>query len=504
MRILGFILISVAILITLTGLFYAEENWRGKRAWENYRHQAEARGVELDFHKITPPPVPDDQNFAMTPFLAPMLDFNPRPFAGTPWRDANGANRAMNFGRELTDHFNERPFGQMTDLEGLAAAIKKESKGSPSNSETFTRSAAASFILNQMNQYQSVLDEIRTAGKRPYSRFNVHYEDKDPAAILLPHLAVVRRLGNLVQIRASAELALNQTDSAFEDVHLIFRLADSIHDEPIIISQLVRIVILNAGKQIIWEGLAKHAWSDAQLQDFQKSLGTISALKDMRVGIGAERAAFGVNIYDLMRDDRKYMQNIVSGPGQPDAAVILLGFAPRGWLYQEQVVHQKLFDDQFLPAFNADNTQIQPKVLDAFSQAFGSQPQGTLPSLLHHHVLARLLLPSLGKYAQKSAFCQTTVEEAVIACGLERHRLANRNLPEKLDLLVPKYLSKMPVDICTGQPLQYHRTDDGQFLLYSVGWNLKDDGGLVVMTEEEKKPILNLTEGDWVWPKYDN
>jgi hypothetical protein len=56
-------LISVAILATLTAIFYAEEDWRGKRAWENCKRELEAKGMVLDWDKFIPPPVPDEQNF---------------------------------------------------------------------------------------------------------------------------------------------------------------------------------------------------------------------------------------------------------------------------------------------------------------------------------------------------------------------------------------------------------------------------------------------------------
>ncbi|MGB7746129.1 MAG: hypothetical protein WBN75_02450 [Verrucomicrobiia bacterium] len=57
------ILISLAILATLIAIFYAEEDWRGKRAWENCKRELEAKGVVMDWEKLIPPPVPDDQNF---------------------------------------------------------------------------------------------------------------------------------------------------------------------------------------------------------------------------------------------------------------------------------------------------------------------------------------------------------------------------------------------------------------------------------------------------------
>src|ERR1035438_4865648 len=57
------------------GLFYAEENWRGQWAWNRYKQAMAARGEPLELSAVAPPKVPDDQNFAMTPILAPLFQF---------------------------------------------------------------------------------------------------------------------------------------------------------------------------------------------------------------------------------------------------------------------------------------------------------------------------------------------------------------------------------------------------------------------------------------------
>jgi len=66
-----------------------------------------------------------------------------------------------------------------------------------------------------------------------------------------------------------------------------------------------------------------------------------------------------------------------------------------------------------------------------------------------------------------------------VACALERYRLANGEYPETLDALQPRFIETLPHDVIGGQPLKYHPTDNGQFALYSVGWNGTDDGGAV-------------------------
>jgi len=83
-----------------------------------------------------------------------------------------------------------------------------------------------------------------------------------------------------------------------------------------------------------------------------------------------------------------------------------------------------------------------------------------------------------------------------VACALERHRLAHGEYPENLAPLVPAYLPTLPPDVVDGQPLHYRRLPDGRFLLYSIGWNGKDDGGAVVLRDNR---YLDPKQGDWVW-----
>jgi adenylosuccinate synthase len=50
--------------------------------------------------------------------------------------------------------------------------------------------------------------------------------------------------------------------------------------------------------------------------------------------------------------------------------------------------------------------------------------------------------------------------------------------PERLPELAPRYLASAPVDpFGLGKPLRYKRLDNGRFLLYSRGPDLRDNGG---------------------------
>src|SRR5439155_8915209 len=63
------VLIVLAWTVTLIALLYGEENWRGRHAWNECRQELEAHGEQLDLKALIPKPVPDEQNFAATPFV---------------------------------------------------------------------------------------------------------------------------------------------------------------------------------------------------------------------------------------------------------------------------------------------------------------------------------------------------------------------------------------------------------------------------------------------------
>jgi hypothetical protein len=58
--------------------------------------------------------------------------------------------------------------------------------------------------------------------------------------------------------------------------------------------------------------------------------------------------------------------------------------------------------------------------------------------------------------------------------ALRAYQLAHGNLPPDLNALVPEFLEAVPVDDFDGQPLRYSAEKK---IVYSVGKNLKDDGG---------------------------
>jgi hypothetical protein len=486
-------------LLGLVGLVYYEENWRGPRAWENYKKEREARGEQFDASAFVPPMVPPSENFAMTPLLAPLFDFIP----GTQkWRNTNAFAYANGFApeydraaRAVKSSKSTRSNSWITteiDLIAWRAAYLQLTNRINQPTDSVSRQEAAKAVLANLAECSDVLDELRESSKRKYSRFNLRYNNDDPAAILLPHLAVLKHICQILQLRATAELALGKTDEAFSDVNLMICVANASRDEPTLISQFVRIAMLYLVLEPIAQGFGK--WSEPQLKTFQQQLQQFDFCADVRRSLDAERVLFGGGIIEFLRwEPDKY--DALSGDGKFSGAV--WSAVPNGWYDLEKVNYNRFFDQFLLPSIDVANRRISAAVCKHTEKEMTAVVSKTRVKLFfQHRTFCSLLVPGTLGVARKTAFGQTAADTAAIACAIERFRLAKGRVPESLEQLAPELMEKLPHDIIDGRPLKYRRTEDGHYVIYSVGWNEEDEGGVAGYKKGEHDVP---EEGDWVW-----
>lgn len=513
-RVLRRTVLGVAWIAALIALAYGVENWRGRRAWNQYRTQLEARGAQLDLAALIPAPVPDDRNMAATPFIQSWFDRN------TNWDERWNDDFAIADLQRKKPKVSSGSWGPV-DLSQWArsfqeAATRREKspkylnrKSRPVADPTLdaafpSRPLAAAAVLRELQSNEARLAELREAGRRPEARYPVFYDLDNPWGTLLPHLGGVRGACLRLQLRACAELAAGDPAGALDDVLLSLRLVDSLQSEPFLISSLVRMACMKFTVQPIWEGLADRRWTDAQLATLQGRLSKYDFLAELNRSLETERAA-ALRTADLLARGTFRMSQLDTSDAvkSPDLwgerfweiAGLL---APRGWYQQEKVNYCRWLDHQTTGSFDAKARRVSPARI-ASNAAYLQNEMASgrlgndLPGFVRHVFLATQLLPTLKDLPLKAASAQTAVDEAALACALERYRLAEGTYPEALTALVPKFIGQLPTDLLTGESYRYRRRDDGGFVLYSVGWNEKDDQGV-----PGKDPFDSVT-GDWVW-----
>lgn len=503
-------LFGLACLATLIALFYAEEDWRGWHAWNQFKHQWEAKGEKFDFKDFVPPSVPDDQNFALTPIVfcsyGSMLTRDGKMIAYKD-RDTNFVNRlempvVRNYSDWPTNGGGSWEKATLTDLKPWQDYYRKLAATTNLFPIAARPQSPAADVLLALSKYDSTIEELRAASKLPYSRFPLEYDKDEPAAILLPHLAVMKGCMQILQLRATAELQNSQSEKALDDVKLMLYLNQSIRTEPILISHLVRIAMAAITLQPVYEGLAEHKWSDAQLAELDRELAKLDFLADYEFSMRGEMI-FGIAETEYLRRSRNFQALDYSENGSHNDSASHLGFrlAPASFFYRNELTIAQMHERWTLPMVDLEKRVASPELVQRNNDAANKALNHFSP----YNILARMIFPAVTKAETKYAREQSSVDLARVAIALERYRLAHGEYPASLDALAPQFMEKVPHDILNGQPLHYRLTNDGQFVLYSVGWNDKDDGGVVVFQkgsrprEENPQSRVDINQGDWVW-----
>ena len=581
-------LVLLGALVTLTALFYLEEDWRGKRAWEQCKAELEAKGAVLEWDKYIPPPVPDDQNFftastnillrfhkAQTPeqsdaaanlswlrlgplgsnsfpvfdsvkskppvvasiIISPITIASRDPgtnnlvvtlndatapeqvrslIQATVGRSVNGAAGFKFSEFELSSLSPARivlrtdASPSINDLENLVPSDTATNLGRLRVVATFDKTVfqvtltdvhvtAAADYLKWSDQFVPAFDEVREALKRPYAVIPGDY--LKPYEQPIPNFVTMRAVAQTLAQRAQCFLLLNRPEEALPELTLMHDVCRILEKPPTgqpetLVEAMINVAITGLYVATAQEGFRLHEWQAPQLAALQAQLAEINLPPWLVAAFQAEQAGTchaaelvqpsQISVIGLASAKRTIWKKMMDLPNHA------IDLAPRGWVYQNMAVCARMIQIQKENVLDT-NQNVTPRGAELAAKEIAKALDNNHSPF---YLLARIAIPNFTKAMQVCAFNQTLANEAQIACALERYHLAHSEYPETLDALAPQFIEKLPHDIIGGEPLHYRRTDDGKFLIYSVGWNEKDDGGVVAKDKSGNEDRVN---GDWVW-----
>jgi hypothetical protein len=496
-------LIVITALITLLAVAITEENWRGKKALADYKRGWEARGERFDLEAFIPPLVPEAQNYFTARFVAETLHGIPKTNAALASAVDIGEQAAFTIYRGdaklWPTNDGSWQLARMTDLRSWQQYFRALADADITNALPIPPQLQqpATDVLFALIPFKVAIQELREASLRPDARQPLHYENGlEVVRESLPYLASLKGCGQILQLRAIAELNSGKSEEALQDIKLMLRMAESVHDQPLLISHLVRLGILGLVFQPVYEGLVQHQWSEVQLADLERELAKLDLLSDYHRVIRGERA-FAIDSLERQRITREYKW-LDESSGIPKVETVNFRFTPSAFFYQNELTFAKLSEQFLLPLVDLEHRIVSPTAVRKADAKATEQMKHYSP----YRILALMTLQDISKSVFRFTMSQNAVDLARVACALERYRLAHDGYPEALDALSPTFMKKLPHDVINGQPLKYRGTKAGRFLLYSVGWNEIDDDGIA----ESKKSRVDPEKGDWVWqiPPFDS
>lgn len=528
-------LIALVGLITLVVVFYTVENWRGKRAWESYKHEMEAKGRLVDWKAFIPPPVADESNIFKAPKMAEWFVGKGTSALNTNLDVAQHTPTGILIVAEITivssnvTAANGASIYRLEDGAGLSNAVKQlhtacgpsarsctigaffaspldqikptrialqadravgvadlEKTFGPKSGDTtcsIEATGANTFrivVNNAMNAADYLVatesingdfNTIRAGLKRPFVRMDDDYQQL--FEIPMPRFITIRSTVQMLAKRAQCHMLVGESEKALQDVTLMNDMRRLLDARPLtLVSAMINVAVAGLYANTVADGFRLHAWREPELVIIQKQLANINLIPSVAESVECERVGVS-HLFETLKPQK--LRDVFGGV--KSKALILM---PRGWLYQNMAIGGRWME-KFNETFDSARQYISPQKVDALMRDFVAEIEHKSP----YNFLAAVGIPNLSKATQTCGKNQAMVNLAFLACALERYCLAYGRYPETLDKLVPQFTQKIPLDIVKGQPLHYRCTDGKRFSLYSVAWNEADDGG--------------NAELDWVW-----
>jgi hypothetical protein len=325
-----------------------------------------------------------------------------------------------------------------------------------------------SSLRTELKKAQPALAEARKLADLPTGRFPIAYSS-DGISTLLPDVQNVRDVGLLLRCDALVQCQDGHMDAAVLDCRAMLNTGRSLNDEPLGISQLIRLACRDLALRSLERTLAQGQPSEASLALLQELLEDEDKQPVFLIVARSERA-----FADRM------LQALQTANAKPSQFGALLIRRLRRLTIRDLNVNDFLY--QTFGSVSEDRAAL----LDFTSQAveIAKSPVEEQGPRLNHlgstlkmqREMVQMMCPSVTKLAEGIRRSQARLRSAIADVAVERYRQAHRGWPESLAALVPKYLARLPRDPSDGGPLHYRRLAD-HVVIYSPGFVRQDGGG---------------------------
>jgi hypothetical protein len=455
------ILVACAVLATLVGAAWVEENIRGDRVLREFEQRCAAEGKPLSFAFYKPAPIPDGENLFRAPVAAPF--FNPSENNQAALTEYESGKPNIAHLDKLTPVYGDWMGGQGADFTKAFAALGQ----APPDHGAPTPEAGAKLVLKTLTEMGPDLDAFDKAA-RERSGAQIEF-----SADYLPSFSALRLWTRALTLRAGAEIELGQPDKAYPDIFASLKMAEGVEHYPHHLTLMMGNVMAGIALQQIWEGCSRHLWTESQLAELEQAISNLHLLRDMPRALAGSRASYEAGFLTNLRKP---------------------WWMPLGW-WKINIV--RFFDFHLGGGnpkwFDANLERVDLAAIERSSVLEERLHSSTSPFdwLMRHEGWGT-------KIAVYDAFGQNRVEMAQVACALERYRLEHGSYPTELSDLVPAFIDAVPLDVIDHAPLRYERPRADRFRLYSIGLS-----GAYGKAWPGKPDIYRGASpgGYWVWPQ---
>jgi hypothetical protein len=336
-------------------------------------------------------------------------------------------------------------------LSGQLGSLDAGQSLSPEMEEAITDFLAAN---------QPALALLEKATQLPASRYPIDLSLG--AYTLLPHLAQVKGLAQLLRVDIVQQSHLGKTNEAVRSLNTAFALAASLKDEPLLISDLVRIACVAITLNALDRVLSEHQLDAEQLALLSAKLAETEAAGRIALyrALVGERAA-SLSVFKMSFAELDSLGAVSSASSEDFGretlrAVGYQAYRASGLRERDLSLYLETMDE-YVKGCKSEF----PGALQEFEKAVAAQSERFSRGFAQFAFYSRMLIPALEKAALKEANLTARLRTVEVALAVEHFRLdRDGSLPQSLEQLAPKYLSRVPVDPFDAAPLAFERLPD--------------------------------------------
>ena len=318
--------------------------------------------------------------------------------------------------------------------------------------------------------------------------------NKGFSGLTMGHLVELKRLSGWAAMSVAYDLNRGDQDMAILVATDGFRILGKYQGDPTLVGMRARSALGTILGMRTWLILQYESWSDAQLRVFQSAVSSAGTAGSMLECMEMERAMV-LQLWEQIMNDPAVAMAAFGAPGGGMRKLLLNG-AVRAWNIAPAHQDMSWYLQRIQGELDLARTTVSLQSYEHFSTTKVAHATG---SPAWWQWLSKMAWLDFTRTVQIVFKAETFREIQTAAIALKRHKLRTGKYPEKLQDLVPQYLSEVPVDWMDGRELRYRSEADGSFKLWSIGDDLTDQGG---DPSSLKKPNRYTWESgrDWVWP----
>ena len=313
---------------------------------------------------------------------------------------------------------------------------------------------------------------------RPYTH-DSNNKNKSVFSILLPPLSPLRRLAFMVDWRSRIDRDQGRLQQSIEDSLALARAAGHWQGKGTLVEQLVGLSINSLGYGEILSLLNYRKLSATELQHLQEQLSQIHPESYPLISLEGERLVFMDIVQRSFTDGGPGGGHLIPGLWDnltnlsPERLFMPLYTAASMVHARRDATVAKANEIYYLQSKLAIMTPYQrhtSNLKTADEIMYASWPN-------YRFFLISVFMPATARVSDIAYRAKVSHEATVAILAVLRWRLEKDQYPASLGELVSAgFLNELPMDPWSDKPLVYKKTDD-DFILYSVGYNLTDDGG---------------------------